>query len=66
MADADIVTDGVTEEETIIVTGLLVAVGIVVHGALLVRTTVTTSLLFNVDDEKVALLVPALIPFTFH
>ena len=37
------------------------------HGvALLVKTTVTASLLFNVVVVNVALLVPAFTPFTFH
>ena len=34
--------------------------------ALLVITTLTKSLLFNVDELNVARLVPALMPFTFH
>ncbi len=61
-----IVTDGVTEELTVMVIALLVAVGGLALQALLVITTVTTSLLFNVDEEKVLLLVPALLPFIFH
>ena len=37
------------------------------HGvALLVKTTVTASLLFSVVVVNVALLVPAFTPFTFH
>ena len=66
VADAAIVTDGATEELTVIVMALLVAVGVVAQLKLLVITTVITSLLFSVDDEKVLLLVPALVPFTFH
>ncbi len=66
VADAVIDTDGVTEEVTIMMIALLVAVDVVVHGALLVNTTVTTSLLFKVVEEKVGLLVPAFTPFTFH
>ncbi len=66
VADAAIFTDGVTEGDTVIVTALLVAVGEAAQLKLPVITTVTTSLLFNVDDENVLLLVPALLPFTFH
>ncbi len=66
VADAVIETEGVDEVETIIVIALLVAVGVAAQLELLVIITVTTSLLFNVVDEKVALLVPALTPFTFH
>jgi hypothetical protein len=36
------------------------------QAALLVSTQVTTSLLLSVVVVKVALLVPALLPFTFH
>ncbi len=54
------------EQEIVIVTGLLVAVVGTAHPALLVSTTVTTSLLFNVEEEKVGLFVPAFTPFTFH
>src|SRR5262245_59548639 len=43
----------------VIVTGALVAVGVVVRFALLVITTVTTSLLGRVDDVNVALVAPA-------
>ena len=66
VADAAIVTDGVTEEVTVIVMLLLVAVGGVLHEALLVITTFTTALLGRVVDEKVGLLVPAFTLFTFH
>ncbi len=66
VADAAMVTDGATEEVTVIVMALLVAVGVEAQAELLVITTVTTSLLFNVVEVKVALLVPALVPFTFH
>ena len=66
VADAVIETEGVDEVETVIVIALLVAVGVVAQPELLVITTVTTSLLFSVVDEKVALFVPAFTPFTFH
>jgi hypothetical protein len=46
----------------LLVAGLPVAQGV----ALEVRTTVTTSLLDKVPVVNVLLLVPALIPFTFH
>src|ERR1044071_3326442 len=52
------VTAGVTWV-IVIVTGALVAVGVVIQFALLVITTVTTSLLASVDDEKVAFVAPA-------
>ena len=63
---AAMLTEGVTGAVTVIVTALLVAVGVLRQLALLVSITVTTSLLFNVDDENVTLLVPAFTPFTFH
>ena len=49
---------GVTTGLTVIVIGLDVAVGWVVHDALLVITTVTTSLLFNVVVVKVDAVCP--------
>ena len=66
VAEAAILTDGVTEAVTEIVTALLVAVGAVRQPELLVITTVITSLLFNEEEEKILLLVPALLPLTFH
>ena len=66
VAEAPMFTDGVTDVVTIIVIALLVAVGEVAQVRLPVITTVTTSLLFKEDDEKILLLVPALLPFTFH
>ena len=60
-------TDGVTPVVSVIVTGVLVAVGVVKHPALLVITTVTTSLLFNVVLVNVAPDAPATaVPFTDH
>ena len=50
----------------VIVTGALVAVGVVMQFALLVMITVTTSPLANALLEKVGLLVPAFTPFTCH
>jgi predicted membrane channel-forming protein YqfA (hemolysin III family) len=57
---------GVTLGVTLMVIALLVAVFGVAQVLLLVNTTVTTSPLFNVVDTKLALLLPALLPFTFH
>ena len=66
VADAVMLTDGVTDDVTVMVMALLVAVVGMAHAALLVSTTVTTSLLFKIVDENVALLVPAFTPFTLH
>ena len=64
VVDALIVTDGVTEEEVTVI-GFDVAVGVVVQPALLVITTVTTSLLFNVVVVNVTAVCPATaVPFT--
>ena len=64
---AAIATVGVTPVVTVIVTGLLVAVGVVRHPALLVITTVTTSLFASVALVKVTPVAPAtLVPFTCH
>ena len=51
---------------TVMLTGALVAVVGFAQGASDVMTTVTTSPLTNVVLVKVGLLVPALVPFTFH
>jgi hypothetical protein len=60
-------TDGVTPVVTVIATGVLVAVGVVKHPALLVIVTVTWSLLLSVVDVKVAPVAPATgVPFTDH
>jgi hypothetical protein len=48
------------------VTGALVADGAVVHVALEVITTVTTSPFARVAEVKDGLLVPAFTPFTCH
>ena len=60
-----IVTDGV-RVVIFIVTGALVAVGVVVQFALLVMITVTTSPLASVDDEYVSEFVPTFAPLTCH
>jgi hypothetical protein len=60
-----ILTDGVIVV-IVIVTGVLVAVGVVTQFALLVIVTVTTSPSASVDELYVSLLVPTLAPFTCH
>ena len=66
VVDAAILTNGVTEL-AVTVMALDVAVGVVVQPALLVITTVTTSLLFKVVVVKVTPVCPAtLVPFTCH
>ena len=66
VADAVTETDGVTNAFTVMVIPVLVAVAGEGQVALLVITTVTTSLLASVVEVKVALFVPAFVPFTFH
>jgi len=61
------VTDGVTLAFTVIATGILVAVDVVVHDALLVITTVTWSLLTSVVVVNVDAVCPATgVPLTCH
>lgn len=57
---------GVTLGVTLIVTALDVTVFGEAQLLLLVSTQVTTSPLLSVVDIKLALLLPALLPFTFH
>ena len=57
---------GADELNTVTVTALLVAVACDGQGALLVITTVTISPLLSAVEVNVALLVPWLLPFTFH
>lgn len=59
-------TDGVTAELMVIVTALDVAVAGDAQLAVEVMTQVTTAPLVSVVVVNVALLVPALTPFTFH
>ena len=66
VAEALMLTDGVTLALTVMVTGLDVAVAGDAQANDEVITTVTTSPLASVDDWNVALFVPALLPFTFH
>ena len=65
-ADAEILTEGVTFELTVIVIALLVAVEVLVQPAVLVITTVTTALFVSAEFWYVELLVPTLLPFSFH
>jgi hypothetical protein len=60
------VTAGATALDTTMVTALLVTVAGLAQAALLVSCTVTTSPLARLLLVKVALLVPALLLFTFH
>ena len=67
VALAEILTLAVNVGLTVMLMLFDVAGEPVKHGvALLVKTTVTASLLFNVVVVNVALLVPAFTPFTFH
>ena len=59
-------TDGVMEELTVIVIVLLLAVVGDAQVALLVKVQVTVFPLASVLSLNVALLLPALLPFTFH
>ena len=59
-------TDGVTSGVTVIIIPVLVTEAGLAQVAVLVSSQVTTSLLANVVVVNVALLVPALVPFTFH
>ena len=65
VAEAAILTKGVTAELTIIVTALDVAVGIVAQGTVDVITHVTIFPLANTALVNVTP-VPELTPFTFH
>lgn len=60
------VTDVASSGLTVMVMLLLVTSGGTTHGALLVRSQVTTSPLFSVVVLKVEALVPAGKPFTYH
>ena len=67
VALAEILTLAVNVGLTVMLMLFDVAGEPVKHGvALLVKTTVTASLLFSVVVVNVALLVPAFTPFTFH
>jgi hypothetical protein len=59
-------TDGAAFALTVIVIGALVAVGVAVHVALEVITTVTASPFASVVEVKVGLFVPAFEPLTLH
>ena len=64
--EAEIVTDGVTDALTVIVTVLLVAVAGEAQAALLAIVTLTCAPFVSVDIEKVLLFVPAFTPLTCH
>lgn len=66
VAEALILTDGITVVVTVIVIALDVAVGCVTHVSDEVITTVTTSLFARAAFWYVALFVPTLPPFSFH
>ena len=66
VAEAEIETFGVTDGLTVIVIGVAVAVGTVVQVADEVITTVTWSPLPSALLLYVVLLVPTLLPFSFH
>jgi hypothetical protein len=65
-AEAPTTTAGVTALLIVIVTAFEVAVATDAQAAFEVSTQVTTSLLAKVVDAYVVLLVPTLLPFTFH
>jgi hypothetical protein len=64
--DGVILTEAINEEVIVTIEPLLIAVGVVTHNELLVISTVTTSLLFNVDDVKLLPVDATFTPFTFH
>lgn len=66
LGDALTVTLGVTFGDTVIVTVFEVAGLPETQGKLELITHVTTSLLFKEEEVNVVLLVPTLLPFTFH
>ena len=66
VAEAVILTEGTTRSFTVIRIVLLVTAAGVAHVALDVMITVTLSLLDNVDEVKLGLLVPTFTPFTCH
>lgn len=66
VAEALMLTDGVTAVPAEMVTALEIAVAGLAQADEEVIWQVTTSLLLSVADVKVALLLPALLPLTFH
>ena len=66
VAEAVILSDGVTALVTVMVIPELVAEVGLGQAALLCITQVTILPLLNVDELNEALLVPAFTPFTFH
>ena len=63
---AAMLTAGVTLAFTVIVITLLIAVGMVLHWALLVITHSMVDPVVSVEVVNVALLVPTGLPFTRH
>lgn len=66
VAVAEMLTDGVTEELTVIAMVFDVAIVVLTQVELLVSTQLTTCPLVNEVVVNVELLVPALAPFTNH
>jgi hypothetical protein len=66
VAEALTATEGVGAGVTVMFMGLLVADIGEAQTALDVTVTVTASLLFKVAEEKLELLPPTILPFTFH
>jgi hypothetical protein len=66
VADATTVTDGTGAGFTVMVIPVLVTTAGEAQTAFDVNSSVTTSLLLRAVEVKVALLVPAFIPLTFH
>ena len=66
LADAAILTEGVTCGVTFIVMRLLIALGVVKQVALLVSIQPITSPLLSVAEVKIALFVPMLLPLRVH
>ena len=66
VADALMLIAGATAGVMVIMILLEVEVVVVAQAALLVSTQVTWSLLLSATLVKVAILVPAFRPFTFH
>ena len=66
IADEAMLTDGTMVLPTVKFMLLLVAVAGTAHGEELVMMTFTTLLFDNVEELKVGLFVPSLLPFTCH
>ena len=66
LAEVAIITEGIGAGITFIVIPALVTVAGLGHTALDIITTVTILPLVRVEEVKVGLLVPTLVPSTFH